>query len=211
MEKETKVKDIKNLRKSITAAKAKAEVVEEEKVETKTEEVVEVKETPAAPKKEEALNRITPVAKEAPVEVPVTVENDEEDEELEKAYVPTEEDIEKILRGTMVTPPEKYEPAPFLKQLLDENNNDPIEFDDSNGEKVSFEQVALIPKDDKLYAILKPIDFESFNIKEDEALVYSVEYDDIYYEDYLDRVTDEVDIEIIFQMYYDLLDEQGIE
>ena len=59
--------------------------------------------------------------------------------------------------------------------------------------------------------LLKPIDFESFNIGDDEALVYSVEYDDIYYEDYLDRVTDEVDIEIIFQMYYDLLDEQGIE
>ena len=65
--------------------------------------------------------------------------------------------------------------------------------------------------DDKLYAILKPVDFEAFGIKEDEALVYSVEYDMDFYEDYLERVTDEVDIEIIFQMYYDLCDEQGIE
>lgn len=202
MEKETKVKDIKNLRKSITAAKAKVEDKEE-----KVEEVVETKEPDTAAKeKKEALDRITPVAKEAPV-APVVEEDDEEEKELEL----TEDDVLNAIRKNFPPAPEKYEPAPFVQQLIDPKNNAPIEFEDANGDIVAFEQIAVIPRDDKLYAILKPVDFESFNIKEDEALVYSVEYDYIYFEDYLERVTDEVDIEIIFQMYYDLLDEQGIE
>ena len=199
MEKETKVTDIKNLRKSISAAKAKveAEEVKEEVAET-VEEVVET-----APVEVEEVNEVVSGENQ-------TVENAEseyEDEERE----PTEEELIQMIRKSFPDAPEKYEPAPFLKQLLDPNDDSPIEFEDANGEMMAFEQVALIPKDDKLYAILKPIDFEAFNIKEDEALVFSVEYDFNYYEDYLERVTDEVDIEIIFQMYYDLLDEQGIE
>ena len=202
MEKETKVTDIKNLRKSITAAKAKVEAEDNEEVEAEEVATIETK--------KEVPNRITPVTKE-PLEDATAEDDDEEDGEVFDDTEITEEEIIKALRESFPQAPEKYEPAPFLKQLLDPENNEPIEFEDVTGEIIAFEQVALIPKDDKLYAILKPIDFESFNIKDDEAFVYSVEYDYIYYEDYLERVTDEVDVEIIFQMYYDLLDEQGIE
>lgn len=202
MANETKANNIKDLRKSINSAKVKAKA---EKVE-KEEAVTEVKEVPAkiTPVKKEVAPKAEPIPKE---ELEDEEELDDEDEEREL----TEEEIVKMIRQSLPDAPEKYEPSPFLKQLLDSNNTEPIEFEDATGEIIAFEQVALIPKDDKLYAILKPIDFESFNIKEDEALVYSVEYDMYYYEDYLERVTDEVDIEIIFQMYYDLCDEQGIE
>ena len=196
MANETKANNIKDLRKSINSAKVKAKAEKVEKEET----VTEVKEVPA---------KITPVKKEvAPKEEPKKEEPKEAETE-EKTL--TEEDIIKMVRESLPEIPKKYEPAPFLKQLLDDDNNEPIEFEDANGGKIAFEQVALIPRDDKLYAILKPVDFEAFGIKEDEALVYSVEYDMDFYEDYLERVTDEVDIEIIFQMYYDLCDEQGIE
>ena len=199
MEKETKVTDIKNLRKSISAAKAKveAEEVKEEVAET-VEEVVET-----APVEVEEVNEVVSGENQ-------TVKNAESEDEDEEIQL-TEQEIFDAIRKSFPNAPEKYEPAPFLKQLLDPNDNSPIEFESVDGQKASFEQVALIPRDDKLYAILKPIDFEAFNIKEDEALVYSVEYDELYYQDYLQPITDEVDIEIIFQMYYDLLDEQGIE
>ena len=62
----------------------------------------------------------------------------------------------------------------------------------------------------KLFTILKPVEPEKVGLKDDEALVFSVEYNEDICEDYLERVTDEADIEILFQIYYDMLDEQGI-
>lgn len=209
MEKDTNVKDIKDLRKGISSAKIKAKAEKLEKAVDDTTEETATKKVPqkvTSPKKTEAKPEEVKEEKVVPVEEAVVEDEDEEDD------TPlTEEEIIAAIRRSLPEAPEKYEPAPFLKQLLDPENKDLIEFEDVTGEIIQFEQVALIPRDEKLYAILKPVDYESFNIKEDEALVYSVEYDTIYYEDYLDRVTDEVDIEIIFQMYYDMLDEQGIE
>ena len=104
----------------------------------------------------------------------------------------------------------KYEPPEFLKKLLDPENKDPIEFIDENGENLSFEQVAIIPRDGKVYAILKPVD-EMEGVKEDEALVFVVDYDEDLMQDYLKLVEDDADIEIVFQMYYDLLRDAGVD
>lgn len=106
--------------------------------------------------------------------------------------------------------PKKYEPADFVKKLMDPENTDLIDLIDEYGNPIQFEQVALIPKNDKLYAILKPCEPKEVGIKDDEALVFAIEYNFDLGEDYLDLVTDEADIEIIFQLYYDLLDEKGI-
>ena len=46
----------------------------------------------------------------------------------------------------------------ILDILLDEDNEDPITLYDENDKAIQFDQVAIIPMDEKLYAILKPID-----------------------------------------------------
>ena len=42
--------------------------------------------------------------------------------------------------------------------LLDEGNREPIVLTDDNGRKTAFEQIAVIPYNEKLYCILWPID-----------------------------------------------------
>ena len=44
-----------------------------------------------------------------------------------------------------------------IEKLLDENNNENIVLFDENDNATEFEQVALIPLEDKTYAILKPV------------------------------------------------------
>lgn len=206
MEKEANVKeDIKNLRKGISSVKiqAKAQAVEK----AVAEESAEV----------EAEAVVARVAKEPTEEVVApAVEATEEVEAVEEFDGLTEEEIqaEKELLDSLVKEIEKrrkkYEPADFVKKLMDPENKDYIEFIDEYGQPLNFEQVALIPRDEKLYTILKPVEPEKVGLKDDEALVFSVEYNYDICEDYLERVTDEADIEILFQEYYDMLDEQGI-
>jgi hypothetical protein len=56
----------------------------------------------------------------------------------------------------------------ILDILLDEDNEDPITLYDENDKAIQFDQVAIIPMDEKLYAILKPID-EMEGVAEDVA------------------------------------------
>lgn len=74
---------------------------------------------------------------------------------------------------------------PFL-QLLDEKNNENIVFTNDLGEKVEFEQVALINLEDEKYAILHPV---NLGFAADEVIIYSIYSDDNNYE--LNEVTDE--------------------
>ena len=103
----------------------------------------------------------------------------------------------------------KYVQSEFLKQLLDPENNDNIDFYDEDGNLLSFEQIAIIPHNEKVYVILKPVD-EMEGVGEDEALVFVVDFDDNILQDYLKLVEDPVDIEIIFEKYYDLLRDAGV-
>lgn len=104
----------------------------------------------------------------------------------------------------------KYEPPEFLKKLLDPENKEPIEFVDENGDLITFEQVAIVPRFGKVYAILKPVE-EMEGVGEDEALVFVVDFDEELMQDYLKLVEDETDIEIIFQAYYDMLRDAGVD
>ena len=92
-----------------------------------------------------------------------------------------------------------------IEKLFDENNNDNIILYNEKGEPTEFEQAALIPYNQTVYAILslaKPDE----NIAEDEGLVFAIEADEN--EKYsLVLVTDEDIINAVFDIYEKLLDE----
>ena len=56
--------------------------------------------------------------------------------------------------------------------LLDENNDENIVLYDEKNQKNEFEQVAVIPLNGKIYAILKPVNCPE-EVGEDEAFVYT--------------------------------------
>ena len=59
----------------------------------------------------------------------------------------------------------------ILDVLLDQNDTDPIVLEDDKGKRIRFEQVAIVPYDNKIYAVLKPID-KIEGVKDDEATVF---------------------------------------
>ncbi len=93
--------------------------------------------------------------------------------------------------------------------LLDEENRDPIVLTDDKGRKLAFEQVAIIPYDEKLYCVLKPIDHIE-GIAEDEALVFYVDEGENEDDEPVLRIeNDELKSIDVFMKYYDLLDEEA--
>lgn len=100
---------------------------------------------------------------------------------------------------------EEREYRDILDVLLDEENKDPIILEDSNGRKLSFEQVAVIPYNNKVYCVLKPLD-EIENVADDEAIVFFVDEQEGK-EPVLMVETDEKVAMDVFEEYYNLLDE----
>ncbi len=92
-----------------------------------------------------------------------------------------------------------------LDILLDEDNDEAITLYDENDKAVRFDQVAIIPFKEKLYAILKPID-EMDGVADDEAIVFLVE-EDGEGDAQLVIETDEPTAIKVFDEYYKLLDE----
>ena len=95
-----------------------------------------------------------------------------------------------------------------ISMLLDENNKDNIVLIDNENNEVEFEQIAIIPLEEQVYAILRPVSGEDA-LPEDEALVFVI--DEIDDEDVLRHVDDEKVIDKVFDKYYELLEEEGIE
>ncbi len=93
----------------------------------------------------------------------------------------------------------------ILDILLDEDNEDPITLYDENSKAIKFDQVAIIPLDNKLYAILKPLD-EIKGVADDEAIVFAVNENEGG-ETTLVVETDEPIAIRVFDEYYRLLDE----
>lgn len=103
---------------------------------------------------------------------------------------------------------EKEKEVSQIEMLLDENNTENIKLYDENNKVTEFEQVAIIPLDDKIYAILKPVT-EIAGVNDDEALVFVVE--EIDDEEVLVIVDDEDIVDKVFNEYYALLKEEGID
>ena len=93
-----------------------------------------------------------------------------------------------------------------IEKLLDENNNENIVLFDENDNATEFEQVALIPLEDKTYAILKPVT-KIKDVNDDEAFVFVLEEGED--EDVLEICTDPKIIDEVFNEYYDLLKEES--
>ena len=92
-----------------------------------------------------------------------------------------------------------------VEMLLDPDCEERVECLNEDGNIISFDQIAVIPYKDKLYAILKPVE-KLEGVGEDEALVFhiNVEYDSIevfFYFDLCDK---------IFELYYKLLKDEGL-
>lgn len=91
-----------------------------------------------------------------------------------------------------------------LEMILDEECDDNIVLFDEDGESTEFEQIAVIPLDDQLYCILRPVDMPELD--EDEAFVFSISEDGE--EGAIDLVEDDDIVEEVFQLYYTLLDDE---
>ena len=61
-----------------------------------------------------------------------------------------------------------------IDRLLDENDEEPVTLYDENDKETEFEQVAIIPLEEKIYVILKPIT-KIEGVADDEGLVFVIE------------------------------------
>ena len=95
-----------------------------------------------------------------------------------------------------------------IDMLLDENNNENIKLYNEENEEIEFEQIALVPIENKTYAILRPV-VEMDGIAEDEALVFVI--DEIDDEDCLVIVEDDNIVDKVFEEYYKMLKEEGVD
>ena len=95
-----------------------------------------------------------------------------------------------------------------IDMLLDENNTENLKLYNEENQEVEFEQIALVPIEDKTYAILKPVETME-GVADDEALVFVI--DEIDDEDCLVIVDDDKIIDEVFEEYYKLLKEEGVE
>ena len=95
-----------------------------------------------------------------------------------------------------------------IDKLFDEENDENLVLYDEKNRKTEFEQVAIIPEGEEVYAILKPVgDFTG--VEEDEALVFKIQ--EIDEENCLVIVEDEEVVERVFEVYYDLLRKEGVD
>lgn len=92
-----------------------------------------------------------------------------------------------------------------VDMLLDPDNESPITLVNEEGALIKFDQIAIIPLKDMLYAILKPIT-KIEGVGEDEALVFSVDVE----EDTLEIVNDFKLVDKVFDKYYELLKKEGL-
>ncbi len=93
-----------------------------------------------------------------------------------------------------------------IDALFDEENNDAIVLFNERGEEIAFEQIALIPLNERVYAILKPV-MPLEGLGENEALVFSIEENDETNEECLVLVVDVEIIDKVFDVYDKLVED----
>ena len=98
-----------------------------------------------------------------------------------------------------------------LDQVLDPNNDDNVVLFCASGKGIEFEQIAVIPYDKKVYAILKPVEkFEG--IRDDEAFTFSIEEDsgEFFFNEANDEDIKNAVSEIYTKMWYEDFSERGV-
>lgn len=91
-----------------------------------------------------------------------------------------------------------------LEKLLSEDNSDPITLYDEENNALTFEQIAVIPYADALFAILRPT-VTPDGMAEDEAFVFLISEEE---DGGLELVTDEETAAAVFAVYDTLFDEE---
>jgi len=91
-----------------------------------------------------------------------------------------------------------------LDKICDEENNEAIVLTNENGEQIAFEQIALIPQNEELYIIMKPV-IPMEGLGEDEGLVFLINETMKSFE----LVTDEEIIDSVFAVYDRLVEEEN--
>ncbi len=95
----------------------------------------------------------------------------------------------------------------LLDVLVDENNNAPIYLYDSEGNRIKFEQVAVIPYgEEDLYCILKPLEGIK-GVADDEIIIFKIVEDEMTGEAALRIETDEKIANYIYEQYARLVEE----
>ena len=95
-----------------------------------------------------------------------------------------------------------------IEMLYDDNNTDNITLYNEEGEAIEFEQIALIPLDERDFAILRPVEAPE-GMGEDEAFVFAIE--EVDGEEDLILVEDDDIVDAVFEEYYTMLRAEGIE
>lgn len=90
-----------------------------------------------------------------------------------------------------------------VDKILDEENCDNIILYDEDNNEIEFQQIAVIPFEDKTYVILHPVE-KLEGLEDDEALVYYIDEEN----DEVLIVDDENIILAVFDEYYKLLREE---
>ena len=92
----------------------------------------------------------------------------------------------------------------ILDVILDENNTDELVLQNEEGRQIRFEQVAVIPYNEKIYVILKPID-KLEGVEDDQAIVFLA--DETKRPTVLVPEADEAIAIKVFDEYYNLVEE----
>lgn len=93
----------------------------------------------------------------------------------------------------------------ILDALLDPKNDDTITLTDDENNQFEFDQVAVVPHENEIYALLTPHDHIE-GIGEDEAVVMKV-YTNENGEEVLESIVDDKLLDVIFDKYYKMFDE----
>lgn len=94
-----------------------------------------------------------------------------------------------------------------IEKLLDTDNNEPIVLYDEKDNGIKFEQIALIPHKEVLYALLKPIE-KMEGVADDEAVIFAFEEDANDNSQFLRVVNDDKIIDEVFAIYLKLAKEE---
>lgn len=121
--------------------------------------------------------------------------------------------IHRLVNASKEAEKEKKQPSgtKFLSpidMLLDEDNDDNIVLFNESNQPVEFEQIALVPIQDCVYALLKPI-LSMQGIADDEALVFAIE--EVDNEERFVIVEDDEIVDKVFEEYYEMLRAEGID
>ena len=91
--------------------------------------------------------------------------------------------------------------------VCDENNTDNLFLTGEDGKEYEFEQIAVIPLDEKVYCILRPVTPMEGVESEDEAFIMELVSDPENGGDTLELIDDETIVERVFEDYYRLCKE----